>query len=67
MKAVARGVGEGPARVPQRVIDAYASRHRELLGEAIDLWPLLVQTPGSFVDRDCAWRARGGPRAWSGA
>jgi len=41
-------------RRPSRWVD------RELLGEAIDPWPLLVQTLCSFVDRDRTPRWTGG-------
>ena len=60
VRAVAGGVRDGPAMVssagrrPSRWVD------RELLGEAIDPWPLLVQTLCSFVDRDRTPRWTGG-------
>jgi hypothetical protein len=66
MRAVARGVEEGPA-IDTSVSSACPRRVRwvdsELLGEAIDPWPLLVEMPCSFVDLDRALRQAGaGPR-----
>ena len=63
-------------RVPgelYEVLVAYAGYYREVHGEAIDLWPLLVQMLRAFVDADRefhAWRRQsvGGvarPPAWS--
>ena len=64
-------------RVPgelYEVLAAYAGYYREVHGEAIDLWPLLVQMLRAFVDADRefhAWRrqaseVRGEAPAWSG-
>ena len=49
-------------RVPRElyeVLAAYAGYYREVHGDAIDLWPLLVQMRRAFVDADRefhAWR-----------
>ena len=53
-------------RVPgelHEVLAAYAGYYREVHGEAIDLWPLLVQMLRAFVDADRefhAWRRQAG-------
>ena len=46
---------DGSSADPRRVLSVF----RELLGEAIDLWPVLAELLGSFLDRDRAAR-RGG-------
>ena len=56
-------------RVPgelYEVLAAYAGYYREVHGEAIDRWPLLVQMRRAFVDADRefhAWPRRAGGSA----
>ena len=53
-------------RVPgdlHETLAAYAGYYREVHGEAIDLWPLLVQMLRAFMDADrefLAWRRNAG-------
>jgi len=56
-------------RVPGELhaaLTAYGTYYREVVGEAIDLWPLVVQMLRTFVDTDRAfqaWRRQGGSGA----